>query len=213
VVASDSVQFPAMDSSESFTQIMSHIGELLPPLSTEVELSADDIDKIKDWYFRFESSPDEIKRRCTAASQFINYAIVAGELERFIHFSISWDALFGVRGKVEKTITRGLVQLYKTKPEDWKYRARKLFDLRSILVHGGCASIDEWEQLQPYRKHTNSHPLRDATDAAMMALWSFPNDPSLYPELTAAREARSVLPIFLSLAFLGGAYLGSRMRN
>jgi len=213
VVASDSVQFPAKDSSESFTQIMSHIGELLPPLSTEVELSAEDINKVKDWYVRFQASPDEMKMRCTAASQFVNYGIVAGELERFIHFSISLDALFGVRGKVEKTITRGLIHLYKSKPEDWEYRASRLFDLRSTLVHGGCASIDEWDQLQPYRKHTNSHPLRDATDAAMTALWSFPSDPFLYPEVAATRKARSHLPILLSLAFLGGAYLASKLRN
>lgn len=211
--SSDSIQFPAQGSSEPFTQIMSHIGELLPPFGNEIELFRGDINKIQDWYARFESSPDEIRSRCTAASQFVNYGIVAGELERFIHFSISVDALFGVRGKVEKTITRGLTQLYKQTHEDWGYRASKLFDLRSILVHGGCASIDEWDQLQRYRKHTNSHPLRDATDAALTAFWSFPNDPALYPELAAPRKIHRGLPILMTLAFLGGAYLGRRIQN
>jgi hypothetical protein len=212
-VASDSVQFPAQGSAESFTQIISHIGELLPPFGRDIELSLQDIDKIKEWYVRFELSSDEIKSRCNAASQFLNYGIVAGELERFIHFSISLDALFGVRGKVEKTITRGLIQLYKNTPTDWRYRASRLFDLRSILVHGGCASIDEWNGLQPYRKHTDSHPLRDVTDAAMTALWFFPNDPSLHPESTVTQNAHSGLPILMSLTFLGGVYLGSRIRN
>jgi len=212
-VPSDSVQFPTQNSSEIFTQIMSHIGELLPPFARDVELSPEEIDKIKDWYVRFESCSVEIKSRCTAASQFLNYGIVAGELERFIHFSISLDALFGVRGSVEKNITRGLLQLYKTEDEDWEYRASRLFDLRSTLVHGGCASIDEWDGLEPYRKHTRSHPLRDATDAAMKALYLFPSDPALFPPRPGTVKIRRNLPGMGLLAFLGGVYVGTKLRR
>jgi hypothetical protein len=105
-------------------------------------------------------------------------------LERFIYFSISLEALFGVR---------------ETKEEDWEYRASRLFDLRSTLVHGGCASIDEWDGLEPYRKHTKSHPLRDATDAAMKALWLFPSDPALFPPRLGTVKIRRNLPMMLSL--------------
>jgi hypothetical protein len=206
----DSIQFPAQTSSEPITQIMSHIGELLPPFGKEVELSPQGLDKIKEWYVRFESCPHEIKSRCTAASQFVNYGIVSAELERFIHFSISLDALFGVRGNVEKTIARGLLHLYSTTGDDWEYRASRLFDLRSTLVHGGSASIDEWTELEPYRKHSRSHPLRDVTDASMKAFWLFPGTPALYPVPQAAKKVRGNSLVKLSLAFLGGVYIGAK---
>lgn len=209
-VPSDSIQFPAQTSSETSTQIMSHIGELLPPFGKDVELSLQHLDKIKEWYVRFESCPDEIKSRCTAASQFVNYGIVSAELERFIHFSISLDALFGVRGNVEKTIARGLLHLYSTTGDDWEYRASRLFDLRSTLVHGGSASIDEWTELEPYRKHTRSHPLRDVTDASMKAFWLFPGTPAVYPVPQAAKKVRGNSLVKLSLAFLGGVYIGAK---
>jgi hypothetical protein len=212
-VPSDSIQFPDQTNSETFTQIMSHIGELLPPFGKDVELSLQDLDKIKEWYVRFESCPDEIKSRCTAASQFVNYGIVSGELERFIHFSISLDALFGVRGNVEKTIARGLLHLYSSTGDDWEYRASRLFDLRSTLVHGGSASIDEWTELEPYRKHTRSHPLRDVTDASMKALWLFPATPALYPVPQTANKVRVNSLVKLSLAFLGGVYIGTKLPN
>lgn len=211
VSPSDCIQFPAQDSTEQGTEIISHVGELLPPLSKDMNLSEGDINNVKDWYDRFQSSPNEIQKRCVAASQFLNYGAVAGELERFIHFFISLDALFGVRGHVEKTITHGLKQLYQSEPE-WEYRASRLFDLRSTLVHGGCASIDEWDGLERYRRHTDSHPLKDVTDAAMKALWLFPNNLMLNtgPPSVAKQGNGSLIPPLLT--FMVGAYLGLKLK-
>jgi hypothetical protein len=176
-VTSYSIQFPAEGSAEGRTEIMAPIGELFPPLLSEVELSNEDLDDLKNWYGRVRSSSIGIQTRVSAAAQFTNYAIVAEGLERFVHFFISLDALFGERGKVEKTITNGLKHIYQTE-SNWDYRAPKLFDLRSSLVHGAYASIDEWDELPAYRRHTASDPLQDVTDASLRALWLFPGQSS-----------------------------------
>lgn len=173
-VTSYSIQFPAEDSVEWRTEIMAPIGELFPPLLSDWELSPEDINDLNNWFGRVQCSSIETQKRVAAAAQFTNYAIVAGGLERFVHFFISLDALFGQRGKVERTITDGLRYIYQTEP-NWEYRASRLFDLRSTLVHGGCASFDEWDQLEAYRRHTGSDPLVDVTDAALKALWLFPS--------------------------------------
>ncbi|HYX30863.1 MAG TPA: hypothetical protein VE863_20160 [Pyrinomonadaceae bacterium] len=173
-VTGHSVQFPSQNSGQRFTQIIASIGMLLPPLLSDFEITPNDVTQVNAWYRRLQATTNEKRARLTAAGQFLNYGIVADGLERFIHFFIALDALFGVRGNVEETISNGLKGIF---PADltWEYRASRLFDLRSTLVHGGCATIDEWKDLSSYRKHTGSDPLKDVTEAAIKSLWEYVN--------------------------------------
>lgn len=208
---SDSIQFPSRSSSESFTNYMAYIGTLFPSWGNDVTLSSSDIGEIKGWYTDLQALPMEIQKRCTAAAHFLNYGIVSGELERFIHFFISLDALFGVRHNVEKTITRALLDLYQSEPF-WEYRSSRLFDLRSTLVHGGCTSIEEWEGFENYRQHTNSEPGKDVTNAAMKALRLSPQRLHLMSPPPPVTKRGSGIVIACSVAFMAAMLLGSKIR-
>jgi hypothetical protein len=208
---SDSIQFPSRSSSEKFTNYMAYIGTLFPSWGNDVELSSSDIADIKGWYTDLQALPMDVQKRCTAAAHFLNYGIVSGELERFIHFFISLDALFGVRYKVEKTITHALLNLHQTEPL-WEYRSSRLFDLRSTLVHGGCTSIEEWDGFEGYRKHTNSEPSKDVTNAAMKALWLSPQLLHLMNPPQPIKKRGNGLVIACSLVFLGTLLLGRKIK-
>ena len=208
---SDSIQFPSRSRSESFTNYMAYIGTLFPSWGNDVTLSSSDIDEIKDWYTDLQALPLETQKRCTAAAHFLNYGIVSGELERFIHFFISLDALFGVRHNVEKMITRAILDLYQAEPF-WEYRSSRLFDLRSTLVHGGCTSIEEWGGFESYRQHTNSEPSKDITNAAMKALRLSPQLLHLTSLKRPVTKRGKGIVIACSVAFLAATLLGRKMR-
>jgi hypothetical protein len=142
----------------------------------------------------------------------LNYGIVSGELERFIHFFISLDALFGVRHNVEKTITRALLDLYKTEPF-WEYRSSRLFDLRSTLVHGGCTSVEDWGGFEGYRKHTKSESGKDVTHAAMKALRLSPQLVHLMSPPQSVRRRGNRVLMACSAAFLAAMLLGRKMKR
>jgi len=159
-------QFPSKDSNTGFGEMNVSIGNLLPPMLIDVEVSEETLNEVNEWYRKRASKNEEFQKRITTASHFIQYGIVADGLERFIHFFIALDALFGERGNVERLITEGIKRTFPS-DEIWEYKISKLFDLRSSLVHGGCSSISEWEDLDVYRRHTKSHPERDVIIAAM----------------------------------------------
>ena len=102
------------------------------------------------------------------AHSFIQYAFVSDELEKFIHFFIAIDALFGKKGDVRNTIIAGICNIFHD--IDWRRRIDKLYKLRSELVHGGITDISEWKELQKYRRSFKTEPLNDVAYAAMKAL-------------------------------------------
>jgi hypothetical protein len=140
----------------------------LPSSWTEIDITENHLKEIINWYERRDYLTKDKKNRFNIASQFIQYGIIADELERFIHFFISLDSIFGERHSVERLISEGIS---KTFPKDklWEYKIKRLFDLRSELVHGGCSSILDWENLDAYKKHCKSSPLNDVITASMTA--------------------------------------------
>lgn len=209
---SDSIQFPSLSSSESFTNYMAYIGPLFPSWGNDVKLSSTDINDIKRWYSDLQALPMEFQKRCTAAAHFLNYGIVSAELERFIHFFISLDALFGVRHNVERTITRALLDLHQTEPF-WEYRSKRLFDLRSSLVHGGCTSIEEWDGFEGYRQHTNSEPSKDVTNAAMKALRLSPQLLYLMSPPQPVTKRSDGIVIACAVVFVSSLLLGQKIKR
>lgn len=163
-----SIQFPSINSSVRETEIGASIGNILPSIPMDIEISEQNLKDISDWYAKRASLNEETQNRVTVASQFLNYAIVANGIEQFIHFFIVLDALFGKRGDVERLIIEGVKSTFPNDPS-WEYKISRLFDLRSELVHGGCSTISEWDELDAYRKHTKSNPSDDVITAAMTA--------------------------------------------
>lgn len=163
-----SVQFASKNKQTKEDGSASSIGVLLPSSGENIIITDSVLQDISNWYEKRDSFNIEQKGRLNTASQFIHYGIVANGLERFIHFFISLDSMFGERHKVETKITEGVINTF---PEEylWNYKIKRLFDLRSELVHGGCSSISEWKELDAYQKHTNNHPTSDVIRAAMTA--------------------------------------------
>jgi len=202
------VQFSDHKSSGPFTEFHVPFGTIFPPISNPVELSQPDVIAIRDWYKRFQASPDDIKKRCRSGSQFLSYGIVADGLERFIHFYITLDALFGERYRVERNISRGLQLLFPDEPK-WDYRAEHLFKLRNSVVHGESVAVEEWDEFESYRSHTGSDPNNDIAAAAMAAFRLFPGNPALVPEPPQVEKGNGGL-VLCAAAFLSGVYLGSK---
>jgi hypothetical protein len=167
-----SIQFPKDATQVGCGYVRDSIGNLLPPLLEAIDVQSETLSKVQDWYVQRASSPDSVKKRATTASHFIHYGIIHDDLERFLHFFFALDALFGERGDVERLIIDGVKQTF---PIDttWEKRVKKLFNLRSELVHGGSSEIIDWEGLESYRRHFKSEPLEDVKTAAMTALRTY----------------------------------------
>ncbi len=148
------------------------IGRLMPSLPIDFRISEQNIVHIKRWYSTYQSADEERKRRAITASHYVHHAIMADGFERFIHYYISLDALFGERYKVEENIKSALLRMFPNDPK-WVYRADRLFDLRNALIHGGTSSIDGWKDLTGYMRHVKSSPLEDVGLAAMTAIRTY----------------------------------------
>ena len=166
-----SVQFAAKHARLEWPQRYSHIGALMPQSPGEITLADDLLERVRKWYsFRNAAEPEK-RQRAVVASQFVQFGLVAEDLERFIHFFVSLDALFGTRGKVEATVGAGIARALGA--SEWADRAAKLFDLRNEVLHGGSSAIDEWPWYEEYRRHFRSEPLSDVAIAALSSLREF----------------------------------------
>jgi Apea-like HEPN len=178
-----SLQFASAGDRDENSIACESIGRLMPSLPMNFAVSAADVAQVKDWYIQHNSAHEELQRRAVTASHFIHHAVMADGLERFLHYYIALDALFGEPHKVDQNIKRGIEQLF---PNDqaWVYRAKHLFDLRNALVHGGTSSIDGWEDLESYMRHVQTSPLEDVSNVATTALRTYPINPPQFLALT-----------------------------
>jgi hypothetical protein len=167
-----SIQFPKNATQVDCSCVCASIGNLLPPLLVDINVQPETMFEVQDWYIQRASSPEPVKKRATTASHFIHYGIIHDDLERFLHFFFALDALFGQRYKVEQSIIDGVKQTFPMNIS-WEERVKKLFDLRSELVHGGASEIGDWEELDRYRRYFKSQPLEDVKTAAMGALRTY----------------------------------------
>lgn len=174
-MAEDSFTIYSAQFSNNDRELIAPIGGLIPRFIQDIDVAPTFISELKNWYERRTSAPNEKAQRSTVASHFIHYGIMSDDdLQQFICFFIALDALFGKIKNTEQTIKKGLEQTF---PGDktWGQRAKKLFKLRSKLVHGEASSIEEWTQLERYKQHFKSHPLNDVSIAAMTAFRNYFN--------------------------------------
>jgi hypothetical protein len=172
------VQFQGREAQRKVGQTTAHVGYILPPLIRDINLSDTDLREVAQWYSGRSSTSEEKARRSNVVSHFLHCGIMSDdEVEAYIHCFIAIDALFGIKFQTESTITRGIVNTFPHDPL-WTERIGVLFDLRSELVHGGCASISNWKRLEHYTKRFRSRPTTDAKTAAMTALRQYFNPAS-----------------------------------
>lgn len=166
------LQFAAAGDQDEDSVSCGPIGRLMPSLPMNFSVSPAAVNLVRDWYTHLYSAHEELQRRAVTASHFIHYGMMSDSLERFIHYYIALDALFGERYKVEENLRKGIEHLF---PNDqlWTYRAEHLFDLRNALVHGGTSSIGGWKDFDAYVRHAKTSPLEDVTNAAMTALRTY----------------------------------------
>ena len=137
--------------------IVTSLGDMLPPVGDDIEISDGVVEGIIRWYERRDSADVESRRRAIIASHFVHYAIIADNLEQFVHFFVALDAMFGIRGNVENSVAKSTGIVFGG-DRTWEQRARKLFECRSELLHGGASAINDWPGYRSYVKHFRSKP-------------------------------------------------------
>lgn len=147
----------------------SHIGVILHPLLIDIEITNELLNKVSNWYKNQYKSDDF--NRASKGAQFVQYGITRKtEVDKFLHYFISLDALFGSDGKVEESIIEGVSD---TDTEFNKEKIKRIYKLRSDLVHGGSSYINDWKGIIDYQNHFNSYPLKDVQDIAMKSLVNY----------------------------------------
>lgn len=149
--------------------LSSPIGELLPPLLSQVVLDDPLLDQIEAWYQKRGAARSDKRDRALAAAAFLQHASVADDIEQFLHLFIVVDALFGERFKVRDKIIEGIKKVFPGDPA-WEQRVNLLMDLRSELVHGVVSDLEDWSEDFDYFVKFNATPSRDAMVMATTAL-------------------------------------------
>lgn len=162
------LQIPSANSNIGLSRKYVSIGILIHPIINEIELSESILDTINNWYNQSRKLDYDKYQRVSKASHFLNYALIMDGIHQFLYFFIVLDALFGIIGNVEESIKKG-ISSYLSEPE-WQQKIKKLFDLRSELVHGGSSYIEEWKGYDSYVNHFYSYPERDVEIAATKCL-------------------------------------------
>jgi hypothetical protein len=90
------------------------------------------------------------------------------DIEAYVNYFVTLDALFGERGSVESSILAGVKSL--GADPKFEEKASWLFDLRNELVHGGSRYITEWPKYDRYVQHFRTKPFSDIRTLAQIAV-------------------------------------------
>ncbi len=135
-----SIQFPQTDRSA----LGATIGEITPVIPYYIrdhQLENQDITAIQQWFAFVLAMPHETRHLAEKCAHFVNRAMNVDGEESYLNFYRALDALYGVRGLVEASISAGIAGLHG--PPEWSEKAGRLFDLRNEIVHGGSRHIAE----------------------------------------------------------------------
>lgn len=169
---SNCIQFPFSNQNQLTISINS-IGVLLPYYLNGYKLSREEILLVQTWYHATVGLSKEKLNRIDKCAFFINRAMNSNDIESYINYFIALDALFGVIRKVEASILNGIKSM--NIDPVWEQKTRRLFKLRSELVHGGSRNLKEWNGYYEYYKHFDSLPEKDMEKIAFTALYNAPN--------------------------------------
>jgi hypothetical protein len=166
------MQFPHQSSADTVVA-RSDCAPLIPYFSSEVPIGADEVTIAKDWYNRLSECSPATKSRIEKGAHFLNRGINSDDVEAYINYFVTLDALFGQRGSVEASILKGV----NTLGIDASYLEKTswLFDLRNEIVHGGSRYIAEWPKYNKYTQHFRTKPLSDVGLLAQLAVLRAPH--------------------------------------
>jgi hypothetical protein len=154
------ILFPRSDTVDINLQI-NFLALLQPSFASHLEIDIETLEEIDSYIKSINSLNSESKKRFETATQFINYGLLAfSDIERFMHFYIALDALFGEKNKVEASIRKGLCSL-KNIDKKIDEKADRLFDLRNEILHGGSSSLRDWKGYEIYLTLYNVDPFID----------------------------------------------------
>lgn len=139
---------------------------LLPCLADNLEVCPTIALGIKAWFDQHERLQTDLKARAEKCAFYINLAMNARSMSRFLFYYIALDALFGRRGDVERTIGVGV----RNSVPELADRFSWIADLRNEIVHGGSRSLKEWGRYDRYIDHFDSLPEHDIEAMAFRSL-------------------------------------------
>jgi hypothetical protein len=164
-------QFPHESGSETFLT-RSDCGPLVPFYASDIPIGASEVAAIQTWYRTAARCSVESFGRLQKASHFLNRGMNSDDIEAYINYFVTLDALFGQRGSVEASILAGVRSL--TIDPIFTQKTPWLFDLRNELVHGGSRHVAEWPRYAKYTQHFRSKPQNDVRALAQLAVLRAP---------------------------------------
>lgn len=147
-------------------------GALVPYFTSDIQIGPDEVTAIQNWYEACVTCNQDVQRRIEKGAHFLNRAMNSDDIEAYVNYFVTLDALFGQRGSVESSILAG-VQALGIGPE-LEEKTPWLFDLRNEIVHGGSRYINEWPKYTRYTQHFRTKPDADIRTLAQLAVLNAP---------------------------------------
>lgn len=165
------VQFPHKSNPDSAIT-RSSCEPIVPYYASDIPIGSDEVAAIQDWYNRCSRCSGDTHSRVEKGAHFLNRGMNSDDIEAYINYFVTLDALFGERGSVEASILAG-VRALDINPA-YIEKASWLFDLRNEIVHGGSRYITEWPRYTRYTQHFRSKPMADVQSLAQLAVLQAP---------------------------------------
>jgi hypothetical protein len=165
------VQFPHKSNPDSLIT-RSSCDPVVPYFASDIPIGSDEVAATQDWYNRCFRCSGDTHSRVEKGAHFLNRGMNSDDIEAYINYFVTLDALFGERGSVEASILAG-VRALDINPA-YIEKASWLFDLRNEIVHGGSRYITEWPKYTRYTQHFRSKPMADVQSLAQLAVLRAP---------------------------------------
>lgn len=165
------IQFPH-ESGSSGQITRSDCGALIPYYASDIAVGPTEVTAVQDWYKACAACSEGAQQRIQKGAHFLNRAMNSDDIEAYVNYYVTLDALFGERGSVESSILAGVKSL--GGDPKFEEKASWLFDLRNELVHGGSRYITEWPKYARYTQHFRTKPFADIRALAQLAVLNAP---------------------------------------
>lgn len=153
--------FPKYEDKVGFNLQINSLPFLEPPFSVATKIDLNDLKIIEEYIQSIKKLKPQYQKRFETATQFIHYGMLAySNVEKFMHFYIALDAMYGEIYNVEESIKNGLLSIENV-DKDIKVKSKKLYDLRNEILHGGCSRLEEWKGYSKYLDEFDIEPFED----------------------------------------------------
>ena len=137
-----------------------NVNNLLHSFPGYINLTKNNINNIFKSLEKVEALDNVKKNRFSLFADFFISSLNTRKEERVIKQFIAIDALWGEEGKSQESIIKGIISVIGEKNKNVR-KSEKLYKLRCELLHGGCSTIDEWNNYDKYIKEFKTEPEND----------------------------------------------------